>query len=225
MNRQIKRKSIFYIENFETLKVVSDPLRIRLLDEINLANDQGEFRTVKEIATALEMAPHKLYYHMRLLEEHGLIQVAETHIVSGIIEKHYALTALRIHIAENLFNSGDRSPERSDSAAALFDSALSSTRSDFINYMDSTEQERSHLATHAGRSAHFTQERVSLSPDQAAEFLARLYALTEEFSGAKGSPSSDNHTVYNLMTVLVPAATKSNDDSRPASKAENNEIE
>ncbi len=205
MSVGIKRNPLFVVDNFETLKAISDPLRIRLMDEINLANDRGELRTVKQLAKVLETTPQKLYYHIHMLEEHGLIRVAGTQVVSGIIEKHYAMQAMRIQVTENLFNTGERSAEKSASAVALFDSAAQSTRSDFITLMESSKGEREHLASFDGRWAHFTQERVRLTPSQARAFQARLMALTEAFSAAKDRELEGEGAVYNLLTVFIPS--------------------
>ena len=66
------------------LKAASDPLRIRMG---LLMIDAG--RTVKELAQALDVPATRLYYHVRILEEHGLIEVVERRLVSGIEERRY----------------------------------------------------------------------------------------------------------------------------------------
>lgn len=205
MPSRIPRAPFFEIESLETLKVISDPLRIELMDQIGHANDRGELLTVKQLAGLLSSPLHKLYYHMNLLETHGLVQVAETQIVSGIIEKHYALTAHQVRVAKDLFNSGGGSPEKTASAVALFDAATDSTRNDFIALMESTKAEREHLATFSGRGAHFTRERVRMTAAQAREFQARLFALTEEFSLLAAETDGADTAAYNLMTVFIPS--------------------
>lgn len=205
MVARIHRKSFYDVTSLDTLKVISDPLRIEIMEQIGMANDLGELLTVKALAARLSSPLHKLYYHVNLLESHGLLQVADTQIVSGIIEKHYAMTARQVRIAENLFNSGERTPEKTASAVALFDAAVQSTRSDFVTLMESTKAEREHLATFSGRGAHFTQERVRLSAEQARAFQARLLALAEEFTTHAPEPDSPDTATYNLMTVLIPS--------------------
>src|SRR5688572_10061938 len=82
---------VLIVTDLETLKLISDPLRLRMLELL-----RGEPRTVKELARALGVAPTKLYYHVKLLLERELIRVAETRIVSGITEKRYQVTAARL---------------------------------------------------------------------------------------------------------------------------------
>ena len=212
----VKRDPIFFVHSIETLKAISDPLRLSLLDEIGLANDREELRTVRQLADSLQTTPHKLYYHMHMLETHGLIRVADTQIISGIIEKHYALSARRIQVAEELFNSGGPSAAKSASAVALFDAAARSVRTDFITLMESTKADRAHLAVFDGRGAHFTRERVRMSAAKARAFQRRLLALTEEFSNTTDD-APEAQAVYTLLTVFIPSLPNS---SLPATPSE-----
>src|SRR5664279_480371 len=92
------------ITTLDALKVFSDPLRQQIIEAL-----LDGAKTVKQIASELELAPTKLYYHVNLLEEHGLIQVTETRIVSGIIEKHYTAAAHEYYIERSLLTPGQNS--------------------------------------------------------------------------------------------------------------------
>jgi len=70
--------------NAATLKALADPLRIR----IGLLLLESPM-TVKELAAALEVPQTRLYYHVRILEQHDLIEVVERRMVSGIEERRY----------------------------------------------------------------------------------------------------------------------------------------
>lgn len=85
------------IDDLATLKLLSDPLRLRLIEELG-----AQPTTVKVLARALGMKPNRLYYHVGLLEEHGLIQVTDTRVVSGIVEKTYGLVAKHFAVADDL---------------------------------------------------------------------------------------------------------------------------
>ena len=75
------------IDDVEQLKVLSDALRLQLLDVLSDEAERGA--TAKELAEALGTKQTKLYRHLALLEEHGFIRVVETRLVSGILEKRY----------------------------------------------------------------------------------------------------------------------------------------
>lgn len=84
----------------EVLRLIADPLRLRILELLRQAP-----RTVTELAELLGLARTRLYYHVRLLESHDLITVAETHVVAGITEKRYRVTAFRFSVDKTLFGS------------------------------------------------------------------------------------------------------------------------
>jgi hypothetical protein len=50
----------------------------------------------------MDMKPNRLYYHVNLLEEHGLVRVTQTRIVSGIVERTYALVARHFAVSDDL---------------------------------------------------------------------------------------------------------------------------
>ena len=85
------------IEDLATLRLLSDPLRLRLIEELG-----AQPTTVKELAKAMDMKPNRLYYHVNLLEEHGLVKVTQTRIVSGIVERTYALVAKHFAVSDAL---------------------------------------------------------------------------------------------------------------------------
>ena len=72
------------VNDAKSLKAVADPLRIRM--GLLLVDAP---RTVKEMAAILKVPPTRLYYHVRLLEQEGLIRVAKRRMVSGIEERTY----------------------------------------------------------------------------------------------------------------------------------------
>src|SRR5215204_4136406 len=85
----------FVLDNLEALKVTADPTRLRLLESL-----VEKPLTVKEVAKKLDIASTKLYYHINLLEEHGLIRVVKQRVVSGIIEKQYRTRAYSFNVKQ-----------------------------------------------------------------------------------------------------------------------------
>ncbi|CAA9590277.1 MAG: hypothetical protein AVDCRST_MAG18-4951 [uncultured Thermomicrobiales bacterium] len=94
------------IADLETLQVVADPLRLRLLALL-----RREPRTVKALAAELDLAPTKLYYHIKLLEERGLIRVAGVRLGAGPVEKEYGVTAYRLSVDRALLSPSAPSPD------------------------------------------------------------------------------------------------------------------
>jgi DNA-binding transcriptional ArsR family regulator len=92
------------ITDVEQLRAISDPFRIRLIE--TMADLPLRGWTAKELAERLRTKQTKLYHHLNLLEERGFIEVIETRMVSGILEKRYRLTAVSFRVDRSLIGSG-----------------------------------------------------------------------------------------------------------------------
>jgi DNA-binding transcriptional ArsR family regulator len=109
------------IEDLEALKVISDPLRLKILE--TTSRDPARAWSAKELAAGLGTSQTKLYHHLGLMEEHGFLRVAETRMVSGIQERRYAATAHGFRIERSLLSGGAGQAALSETIDALFDKA------------------------------------------------------------------------------------------------------
>jgi DNA-binding transcriptional ArsR family regulator len=203
MSDNIQIDPLFTIADLETLKVVSDPLRMRILDITGLANQLGELRTVKQLAAELDTEPARLYYHINLLEKHGLLKVAETQIVSGIIEKHYQVAAMSITIDRDLFAAGTGHSERAGAVMGLLDSTLDAVRADMLKLIRAIGEEEATAARFIGRAGQITRENARLTPAQAEAFNERLLALMNEFRNMS-PPKGETGDIHSLTFVFNP---------------------
>ena len=195
----------FVIEDLETLKVVADPLRKRILE---LLDKPG---TVKVVARQLGMSPSKLYYHVNLLEEHGLLRVTDTRIVSGIIEKHYQVAARTIGI-----KSGLLSPSSGDEALNLMldemldrtgDEIRAAARAGVIEFdADAPKQ----------RKLFMSRSEVTLTEAQAQAFLERLKALVDSFADDEADEDTPGVQEYVLQVSMFPRLTAPRDSTPDA---------
>ena len=185
------------ITTLEALKVFSDPLRQQIIEALL----DGP-KTVKQIAAELDLAPTKLYYHVNLLEEHGLITVTETRIVSGIIEKHYMATAHEYAIERSLLTPGQASAE--DALEIAFDAMIEPIRTDLHK---SLKQGLIDTSDNAAEQRKFRMWRAmsQLSDEQAAAFYARLDKLIDEFNAFRTGDDNDQH--YGLLIGIYPATS------------------
>jgi len=92
------------VSDVEQLRALADPLRIEILDVMG----QHPIRswTAKELAARIGGSQTRLYRHLALLEERGLIRVASTRIVSGITERRYQVMALNYRMDRSLVLGG-----------------------------------------------------------------------------------------------------------------------
>ena len=94
------------IADVETLKALSDPLRLRIVEA--MVTRVEEPWTVKELSTLLGVPQTRLYHHMDLLLERDLIRPVERRVVSGIIETRYRIAQLSLKLDRRLFSADTR---------------------------------------------------------------------------------------------------------------------
>ncbi len=185
----------FVIQDIETLRAISDPLRIRLLELM------AQPQTVKEIATQLGVGKTKLYYHLNLLEKHGIIRVVRTRVVSGIIEKSYQVTAFSFRPAKELLL---HDTEGKAQGVAIIESILDATSADLTH---SFKTGKVALGKEA-QEKQLLMGRVvmSLTPEQAASFYERLEALLTEVSQYE-KPATGAQS-YSLTIAFFPKSAE-----------------
>jgi RimJ/RimL family protein N-acetyltransferase/DNA-binding transcriptional ArsR family regulator len=77
------------VTSVATLKALADPVRLAILTALMADVRDLRVMSVKELAAELGEPQTKLYRHVRQLEMAGLIRVAATRVVSGILEYRY----------------------------------------------------------------------------------------------------------------------------------------
>jgi DNA-binding transcriptional ArsR family regulator len=174
------------ISDVATLRAVADPLRMRLLGLL----ESGD-RTVKELAVSLGVRPNRLYYHVRLLEEHGLIKVASTRMVSGIVEKRYQLAARRIAVSKELAKAAGN-----QAVGQMASSVLDELRREFVASIEDGDPAQS------DRPRRLSGHRLRLT-GEAGKFLSRLDDLIADYEVEAGTAvDADADSV--LMVALYP---------------------
>jgi DNA-binding transcriptional ArsR family regulator len=195
MSKFPKLKEEFIITDPETLKVIADPLRLQILKSFKSP------RTVKDVADILDIAQTKLYYHVNMLEKHGFIEVVETNVVSGIIEKMYRVTAARYSLDGDLLATAEDPGGQVDTLlSAIFDSAKDeikkSVRAGLMDLKDNAEPKR-------GMIVHSS---LNLTDEQVVEFDKKMSALLREFydMGEENDTANPNAPIYGLTFAFFP---------------------
>jgi len=199
INEDSSPKDVFLVDNLETLKVLSDPLRMQILELLLY-----QPRNVKQIAEQLGLSPNKLYYHVKLLEEHGLIRVVGTRLVSGIIEKVYRGTAKEISLDRDLLPVGH--PVRRSDVEGLLISILDSTKEDLIRSLKVKEIEQPDVR----QTMVMTRDIAYLKPEQAQAFCQKLREMAQEFCDSDLG-EKENEQRFALTMIFYPAYHRSID--------------
>jgi DNA-binding transcriptional ArsR family regulator len=174
------------VTDVETMRVLADPLRIGILRRLMTdATVAPPVMSAKELAAALNEPQTKLYRHLKQLEDAGLIQVAETRMVSGILEQRYRTGQLSLGLSRELVGDPANRSEVADSIAAMLDDFrvefLDHLRSGRIALRKGPEKDPIGPVVQAGGST-----RVSL--ENAAAIRAKLAAVLDEFEAMPEDP-------------------------------------
>lgn len=183
----------FVITNLETLKILSDPTRSEILTLLG-----HEALTVKEISKRLKANLHKMYYHINLLEEHGLVRVVETRLVSGIVEKHYRTTARRFPLDNSLLKFG--STEHSDLLDMLLEQGLEFTKQDIAR---GVREGLIDLSVRPPEPNALLMNRLvgRFTPEEARRVYEKLIALMNELIEGQvtGGEDAELYTIFICM--------------------------
>jgi len=184
------------ITDVEQLKVIGDPLRLRLIE--TMAEDPGRGWTAKELAEELGTKQTKLYHHLGLLQQHGFIRVGETRVVSGILEKRYQATAHGFHVDRALLTGAGAENAVSVAIDAIFDKArteiLVGLRSGVLDF-DPDDPKRKRMGVWASHAR--------LSPAS----VKRVMRLIEKLAEIDTDQDPDG-AEYGLLVGFYPKGTK-----------------
>ena len=199
MANTTSRDPVFIIDNLETLKALSDPLRIQILERL-----APKPQTVNQVAEGLGLESSRLYYHFKMLESHSLIKVVETRLVNNMIERDYWLVAEEIRIDKNLLSIS--SEEGQENIVQVIRSSWEATLEDLMRNFQAR-----HLHTKRDK-CKYSQEMVMLklqsrlSPKSYKEFTEKLNTLLEEFNHPKEDlKGGEELQEYHLACFIYPS--------------------
>ena len=92
-------KETYQIQDLEQVRLLSDPLKLRLIQAFAEAP-----KTTKQVSTELEESITKLYRHVDALHDAGLLEVVEEKQKRGTIERTFRAIAQRFEADHSLFN-------------------------------------------------------------------------------------------------------------------------
>jgi DNA-binding transcriptional ArsR family regulator len=176
----------------ETLKAISDPTRLRILETMVTRADDAW--SVKELAAALGVPQTRLYHHIELLAERDLIRPAGQRIVSGIVETRYRVTALSLRLDPRLLASADQAA----STEALVGNVMDATRGELLAVLRTLPADPDELG--ADRPL-VSRGLARLTPERWTELRTRLLGLMDEFT----DPDGPGQRPYGFFLAFYPA--------------------
>ena len=178
------------ISDVETLKALSDPLRLRILETMVTRADVAW--SVKELAARLGVPQTRLYHHVELLVERDLLRPAEQRVVSGIIEiplpRRGALVPARPPAARR--RRGLQAAGR-ELLHTVFDGARDDIAQRFRRISGAARRAPTRTTPSRPDRPIVSRGLARLTPARAAEFRARLTALINEYDADDDSAEAE----------------------------------
>jgi predicted transcriptional regulator len=188
--------AIFTVTTLEQLKALTDPLRQELLDRFS-----NEPMTTKQVANVLGQKPHKLYHHVEVLEQAGLIRLVRTRQNRGTVEKYYEAVARRFTVDHQLLSASSQANQAVGEIQAMLVNALQTSLVEAIQFFDEERFQDEELLPQMAVS----QGHLRLSAAQFRALKDKLLEWIEECQLAR-DPAGDEYT---LMLAVFPVKSRS----------------
>lgn len=200
-------EDVRYIRDVETLRAISDPTRMRILEV--MVQRRSPAWSVKELAAALGMPQTRLYHHVELLLERDLVRAVERRVVSGIIETRYAVAAQSFQLDRALF-AGDTEESLAvlhETLVAVFDTARTEVehaiRTGVIDPAPDAPEDRRLM---------LSRGLTRLTPARSAELRQRLRELSDAFGD---DPDDPDATAVGIVLAVYPMPSPIEPDQEP----------
>jgi DNA-binding transcriptional ArsR family regulator len=186
------------VDDVEMLKAMADPTRLAILATLMKSGGDLPVMSVKELAAALDEPQTKLYRHVKQLEAAGLIRVAGTRLVSGILEQRYQACQRDLTLARGfLYEHADESELVVQAVLdRYFDGFRAAFRADRLpgNEVPAEESYR--------KPVLFFSD-FKLPPAKAAELVSKLKEIMDSLKDDQ-TGDSDGITLNLLIGCYVP---------------------
>jgi DNA-binding transcriptional ArsR family regulator len=190
------------VANVDILRAMADPTRLAILGVLMERRDELPVMSVKELAVRLGEPQTKLYRHVKQLEAAGLVRVAATRLVSGILEQRYQAAQRDL-----LFDGGFVRAHADDSEAAL-SVLLDRFRAGFFAaFRDKQLKPEAIPEAERYRLPTIYSSDLRVSPAQAAKIRAKLRELMT-LLGDKAIEDPDGIVVNVLLGYYTGAGPK-----------------
>ncbi|WP_194917178.1 helix-turn-helix domain-containing protein [Catenulispora rubra] len=189
------------VTDVDTIKALADTTRLSLLRA--LSRDRVP-KSAKELAEDLGEPQTKLYRHLKVLVEAGLIEAAETRVVSGIVETKYRSAQSSLTIDPTA-----HPVETREAMDRIIDENLADYRKRFLRHLDTLGMPSD--PEEAKNSGMLMFLSSTLHADVAADFQKRLEALVKEFDSLPRDP--DGVRIEGLVSWFRPQMPEGPDGS------------
>ena len=192
----------FVLRELAQIKALADPLRQRLLREFAQTP-----QTTKQVANALKENPTKLYHHVEILAQAGLLKLVRTQQKRGTTERYYQAAAKQFSVHRDIFR---HLPRRKISGSekigphAVFESAFMSALAQIEKNVDGATP---------GRSA-LLQAQICATPSEAVALRNRIQRLIQSYTRTKRARKTKSTSKFEILFALYPGRSPAGGKTR-----------
>jgi DNA-binding transcriptional ArsR family regulator len=189
------------VDDVVVLKAMADPTRMAILAALMRTRRDLPVMSVKELAAELGEPQTKLYRHVRQLEAAGLIRVASTRLVSGILEQRYQASQRDLVLGRGILR------EHAEETTGAMQVILDRFRDGFLAAFLARQRSPDDVAAAEDyRAPVLFMSDLKISPVKAAELRERLKEIMDELNEGE-TEDPDGVPVNLLIGCYVPAET------------------
>ncbi len=179
-------KETFKIKDLEQVKLLSDPLKLQLLQAFAESN-----KTTKQVAADLGESVTKLYRHVDALYNAGLLVIAGEKQKRGTVERTFRAVARRFEADHSLF--ADQGDQEGPNAAR---DVLRAAETEILAALADGN-------IHVEQEAIFMRLRCKASPERIAELRESLRSWVESTERDK-EPDDENAEEIGALIAFYP---------------------
>lgn len=172
------------------MKVISDKNKIEILNCFELEKAM----TVTELSEKINIPYSRINYHIKILEKVGLLEVVDTRIKSGIIEKYYLPTAEEFRIDKSImvFENEEELSEYKKNIKKFYDSILKEVNSDYKAWMQELAEkgDENHYKSKAEETCMYNGT-IFLNDKQLSELKEELHVFFENIIEKYGDKAEE----------------------------------
>ena len=160
---------VFWLQTPEHFDVLSDSTRLEVIELLMRPH------SVAELADQMRVPRTRLYHHINLLEDAGMIRVVDTRQAGAQTEKLYQVSAYSFQPSKEYL---DRALPR-EKAHAVLTSIFGTTEGDFVRSVEEgavTFEDQS-----ASRRMHVRRSLMVLNGERLHDFIAELEAVYAKY--------------------------------------------
>ncbi|ACB60980.1 DNA-binding transcriptional ArsR family regulator [Exiguobacterium sp. PvP048] len=187
----MEQQAILILEQYEQLKVISDPMRTKMLMHLIEQPHTGQ-----QLAQKLDVSRAKILYHLRELEKYQLIRLVKEEVRGGNVLKYYQAVARGFIPADHLLNLVETKQATRQSYIEVLDRAKTRVL---------TAPERSFAPSSPdveNWESLSLQKELRLTPEQFLTFTKRYRELLLEVEHDASTDETDQKLYYVMATAF-----------------------